>query len=216
MSSKRSSSSQPTSKPKKAFIQTNTIFNYFDSNQPVKPEPKPSNSITNYFKSQKTETPNAKPVKKESQSPLDDFKIQKKITTQSSLFNLKTEPKKELKPQSSLSNIKKYKPVSEQPTSSRKCPFYKRLEGTQITVDAFSYGDIENCNAYFLSHYHYDHFIGLKKDFRNKMFCSQITANLVMKNIKVDKQFITVLELDKFLNVYDDGSIQVALIDANQ
>ena len=216
-STKRPSSSQPTTKPKKAFIQTNTIFNYFDSNQQSKPEPKPTNSITNYFKSEKNELSPKPSVKKESQSPLDDFKIQKKVTTQLGIFNFKkTEPKQEPKSQSSLSNSKSYKPVSEQPTASRKCPFYKRVEGTQITVDAFSYGNIDNCNAYFLSHYHYDHFIGLKKDFKNKMFCSQITANLVMKNIKVDKQFINILELDKFVNVYEDCSIQVALIDANQ
>ena len=49
------------------------------------------------------------------------------------------------------------------------------------------------------------------------MLCSQITANLVIKNIKVDVKFIRVLEMNKFLNVYEgDGSIQVALIDANQ
>ena len=101
--------------------------------------------------------------------------------------------------------------------STRKCPFYKRIEGTKICVDAFSYGEIEECTAYFLSHYHYDHFIGLKKDFCNLMLCSQITANLVIKNIKVDVKFIRVLEMNKFLNVYEgDGSIQVALIDANQ
>lgn len=46
----------------------------------------------------------------------------------------------------------------------------------------------------------------------------KITANLVAKKIRVDAKHIRGLELNKFVNVYDydDDSIQVALIDANQ
>lgn len=244
---KRQTKPTETTKPKKAFIQTNTLFSYFDSDKPkIKPEPKQtSNSILNYFKSEITNDSEAKPkipiIKSEEnqinvtkaiqQSAVNDnFNIKKKISTQSSLSGLKhTEIKKELKPQLSLASFRqesqveaknvsivKDEPVAKnEKFNSRKCPFYKRVEGTQISVDAFSYGDIENCNAYFLSHYHYDHFIGLKKDFKNQMFCSKVTANLVMKNIKVDKKYITILEMDKFLNVYDNDSVQVALIDAN-
>jgi DNA cross-link repair 1A protein len=84
-------------------------------------------------------------------------------------------------------------------------------------VDAFSYGDIEGCDAYFLSHYHYDHFVGLNKHFKNNLYCSKITGNLVTSQIKVDKKYVRVLELNKFTNVYDnEDSIQVCLIDANQ
>ena len=94
--------------------------------------------------------------------------------------------------------------------------FYKK--GTQIAVDAFSYGNIENCNAYFLSHYHYDHFIGLNKHFANKMYCSKITGNLVINQLKVDTKYITILEMNTFSNVYgsEDDSIQVCPLDANQ
>jgi DNA cross-link repair 1A protein len=99
--------------------------------------------------------------------------------------------------------------------TTRTCPFYKRLEGTQIVVDAFSYGNIDNCNAYFLSHYHYDHFVGLTRHFENKMFCSKVTANLVISQLKVNISQITVLEMNKFSNVYENDSIQVCLIDAN-
>lgn len=231
--------SSTTTKPKKAFIQTNTLFSYFDSTKPAKPElkPKTTNSILNYFKSdpiERSEEDTPKPAKvsspkKRTQSPLNDFKPQKRPNTQSSLSNLmKIEPscsiKKELKPQLSLADFKQPNvktqtdstQVKVEKNFSRKCPFYKRVEGTQICVDAFSYGDIDNCNAYFLSHYHYDHFIGLKKDFKNQLYCSKITANLVMKNIKVNRNNITILEYNKFLNVYEDGSVQVALIDANQ
>ena len=49
------------------------------------------------------------------------------------------------------------------------------------------------------------------------MYCSQITANLVIKQIKVEKSYIKILEYNKFVNVYDnDNEIQVCLIDANQ
>jgi hypothetical protein len=203
---KRSSStaSSGTTKSKKPLVQTNTLFNYFESKNPkiikenVKIEP---NTITNYFKLEK---------------PIDNVSIKEETlsseTPKQSFLTSKTEIT-EKENNDSIAD-------STSETSSnniRKCPFYKRIEGTQCCVDAFSYGDIENCNAYFLSHYHYDHFIGLNRKFQNQLYCSKITANLVSKHIKVEKKYINVLEYNKFLNVYNDSSsVQVALIDANQ
>lgn len=84
-------------------------------------------------------------------------------------------------------------------------------------MDAFNYGDIENCNAYFLSHFHYDHYVGLTNKFSHRLICSKVTANLVVKKIRVDPKYIVGIEMNKFVNVYDNNdSIQVALIDANQ
>ena len=197
-----------TTKPRKAFIQTNTLFNYFGSNKPDKEIKTTTNSILNYFKSEKSAE--IKIVKEETVSVIEHtiktIKPELNFSFEGTYSSLiKSQPKSS----SSSSNLTTA-------TNTRKCPFYKRIEGTHICVDAFSYGDIDNCDAYFLSHYHYDHFIGLNKEFKNKLFCSKITANLVIKNIKVDKKFIQVLDMDKFLDIYDDNSVQVALIDANQ
>ena len=57
----------------------------------------------------------------------------------------------------------------EKPNAKKKViketPDYKRVEGTRMVVDAFT-TQSPNHSAYFLSHYHSDHYVGLRGAFK--------------------------------------------------
>ena len=96
----------------------------------------------------------------------------------------------------------------------RQCPWYKRIPNTTFTMDAFNYGSIDNCSAYFLSHFHADHYIGLKKSWTNgPIYCSKITRNLVLSKIKPDPNIIISLPVNEPVQI---ENALVTLIDANQ
>ena len=93
-----------------------------------------------------------------------------------------------------------------------QCPFYKRIPLTGFAVDAFSYGRISGVTCYFLSHFHYDHYRGLGKWLDKPMYCSQITANLVLHQIKSVGHMVRVLPLNEPRVV---ENVEVVLLDAN-
>jgi DNA cross-link repair 1A protein len=98
----------------------------------------------------------------------------------------------------------------------RTCPFYKILPGFSISVDAFRYGAVEACNAYFLSHFHSDHYIGLSKSWcHGPIYCSRPTANLVRQQLKVDPKWVVDLEFEIKTEVPGTGGAQVTMIEAN-
>ncbi|KRY43460.1 DNA cross-link repair 1A protein [Trichinella spiralis] len=95
----------------------------------------------------------------------------------------------------------------------RRCPKYKFVPGTSFVVDAFKFGKIPDIELYFLSHFHYDHYVGLTRHFDAPICCSQITASLVHLKLKVPKSFLRVLSVNEWIDLGDDNS--VILIDAN-
>ena len=95
----------------------------------------------------------------------------------------------------------------------RPCPFYKIMPDIPFAVDAFRYGRVEGISAYFLSHFHSDHYTGLHKNWdHGKIYASRVTAALVKQQLQVSSEWIVELPIDQAVEV--DG-VTVTLIDAN-
>ncbi|KAL1952583.1 hypothetical protein VTO42DRAFT_4708 [Malbranchea cinnamomea] len=98
----------------------------------------------------------------------------------------------------------------------RTCPFYKILPGFSICVDAFRYGAVEGCSAYFLSHFHSDHYMGLNASWcHGPIYCSRVTANLVKQQLKVNPKWVVCLEWETKVEVPGTDGVQVTMIEAN-
>ena len=102
------------------------------------------------------------------------------------------------------------------PAYQRTCPFYKIMPGLFICVDAFRYGAVQGCNAYFLSHFHSDHYIGLTSSWcHGPIYCSHVTANLVRRQLRVDPKWVVDLEFDRKVEVPATQGVEVTMIPAN-
>ncbi|KAF9879768.1 DNA repair metallo-beta-lactamase [Colletotrichum karsti] len=102
------------------------------------------------------------------------------------------------------------------PAYQRTCPFYKIMPGFYICVDAFRYGAVKGCNAYFLSHFHSDHYIGLTANWTHgPIYCSKVTGDLVKMQLRVAAKWVVPLEFDQTQEVPGTEGVTVTMISAN-
>ncbi|EGX93955.1 DNA cross-link repair protein [Cordyceps militaris CM01] len=102
------------------------------------------------------------------------------------------------------------------PAYMRTCPFYKIMPGFSICVDAFRYGAVEGCKAYFLSHFHSDHYIGLTARWvHGPIYCSKVTGSLVRNQLRTAAKWVVELEFDKEYDVPGTDGAKVTMIPAN-
>ncbi|WUR03021.1 DNA cross-link repair 1A protein (DCR1A) [Vairimorpha necatrix] len=88
-------------------------------------------------------------------------------------------------------------------------PRHKKIPFTDYVVDCFNL-EISNASHYFLSHFHADHYGGLKKSFPHTIYCSNTTANLIDLKFKCKT---TPLENNVLYHLGDNNTVY--LIDAN-
>ncbi|KAK5049964.1 hypothetical protein LTR84_004083 [Exophiala bonariae] len=102
------------------------------------------------------------------------------------------------------------------PAYQRTCPFYKIMPGFYICVDAFRYGKVDGQNAYFLSHFHSDHYIGLTSSWcHGPIYASKVTCNLMVQQLRVDPKWVVPLEFEKKVEVPNTKGVFVTMIPAN-
>ncbi|KAJ1331227.1 DNA cross-link repair 1A protein [Microdochium nivale] len=102
------------------------------------------------------------------------------------------------------------------PAFQRTCPFYKIMPGFFICVDAFRYGAVKGCNAYFLSHFHSDHYIGLTSSWSHgPIYCSEVTASLIRNQLRTDAKWVKPIPFDKKIEVPGTEGVFITMISAN-
>lgn len=102
------------------------------------------------------------------------------------------------------------------PAYQRTCPFYKIMPGFHICVDAFRYGAVDGCRAYFLSHFHSDHYVGLTANWTHgPIYCSKVTGSLVRSQLRTAEKYVVELEFEKRLPVPGTDGAFVTMIPAN-
>ncbi|CAI6095723.1 unnamed protein product [Clonostachys chloroleuca] len=102
------------------------------------------------------------------------------------------------------------------PAYERICPFYKIMPGFSICVDAFRYNAIEGCKAYFLSHFHSDHYIGLTARWTHgPIYCSKVTGSLVRKQLGTADKWVVELEFERKYDIPGTDGATVTMIPAN-
>eukprot|EP00945_MAST-04E_sp_MAST-4E-sp1_P002244 g2244.t1 len=83
-----------------------------------------------------------------------------------------------------------------------------------IVIDGFQYASESLSNVYFLSHFHSDHYIGLKKSFSaGTIYCTEVTAKLVLQRFKLNPRYVRGLKMDRPVKL--ECGVVVTLMNAN-
>ncbi|OVA08140.1 hypothetical protein BVC80_1725g36 [Macleaya cordata] len=91
-------------------------------------------------------------------------------------------------------------------------PHSKLIPKTRFIVDGFRNSGNYSI-SYFLSHFHSDHYAGLNPSWsRGLIFCSEITARLLIEVLKISPFFVVSLSLQEPVCI---DECEVTLIDAN-
>ncbi|KAM0819389.1 putative DNA repair metallo-beta-lactamase-domain-containing protein [Seiridium cardinale] len=102
------------------------------------------------------------------------------------------------------------------PAYERTCPFYKIMPGFFICVDAFRYGAVKGCNAYFLSHFHSDHYVGLTANWTHgPIYCSKVTGSLVKSQLRTGAHWVKEIEFEETIEIPGTEGVTVTMLPAN-
>lgn len=83
--------------------------------------------------------------------------------------------------------------------------------GTTFIVDGFAFAS-PRCSAYFLTHCHSDHTVGLRRDFAATIYCSPVSARVLAHDWGLRAPQVQVLQLGQPLLLQ---GVTVTAIDAN-
>lgn len=93
------------------------------------------------------------------------------------------------------------------------------IPGTPIAVDFWKVRDHPHAKVFFLTHLHGDHVVGLTSSWRRRIYCSEFSANLLVRKYSVRQDLIQVLHTDtNYLVPLDDNrgeQMTVTMFDAN-
>ncbi|KAG5357998.1 DNA cross-link repair protein PSO2/SNM1 [Yarrowia sp. B02] len=89
-------------------------------------------------------------------------------------------------------------PVTKPKRAKKPAPSFKviKMGETNVAVDSFMHGPIDGINLYFLSHFHADHYGGLRKSWNHgPIFCTPITAALCKMKLGVQDEWLVPIPL---------------------
>lgn len=107
-------------------------------------------------------------------------------------------------------------PIKKPKRAKKPAPSFKviHMGETNVAVDSFMHGPLEGIDLYFLSHFHADHYGGLRKAWNHgPIFCTPITAALCKMKLGVQDEWLVPIPTHIPFCVGKD--VEVIFFDAN-